>query len=99
MGVGHRFAGIITIDVAANEPPVAGDDVLTGEGDVILTFAVAVLTANDSDPDGDEVTFINFLKTPPGVDSIGAVAVRPGSGHNRECLDAASRPTRRSFTP
>jgi VCBS repeat-containing protein len=47
-------AAVYITVVPVNDPPVAGDDVFTGAEDVVITGSVI---ANDSDPDGDVLTY------------------------------------------
>ena len=49
-----------------NRAPVAGDDLLQVESGSSVSFTVASLLANDSDPDGDAVSFVSIAQPSSG---------------------------------
>ncbi|MEM7641540.1 MAG: tandem-95 repeat protein [Pseudomonadota bacterium] len=58
-----------TID-PENRPPSAGDDGFDGVEETVLRFDVADLLSNDTDPDGDALTFLGVLGMVDGAASI-----------------------------
>ncbi|NEO52128.1 MAG: tandem-95 repeat protein [Okeania sp. SIO3B5] len=55
-------SGVIAVEVTPlNGPPIAGDDVFETNEDTAITIQRSELLANDSDPDGDEITITEFV--------------------------------------
>ena len=60
-------AGVVTITVRPlNDMPIARNDALDALEDTPLTFTVADLLANDSDPDGDTLTVVDLFDVSAG---------------------------------
>ncbi|NEQ74343.1 MAG: tandem-95 repeat protein, partial [Okeania sp. SIO2C9] len=54
-------SGVIAVEVTPlNSAPIAGDDVFETNEDTAITIDKSELLANDSDPDGDEITITEF---------------------------------------
>ena len=67
-GNGRADTAHVTIDVARNNAaPVLGRDVFNGTEDTPVMFTVAQLLANDSDPNGDALTFLGLDAPPVGL--------------------------------
>jgi hypothetical protein len=54
--MGNAVAVPVTLNVVANEPPVAEADSYTMDEDTVLTVAAPGVLANDTDPDSDPLT-------------------------------------------
>ena len=60
--------GKVTVNVAStNQAPTPGTDVFATLEDAPFTFAIADLMANDSDPDGDVITFQSIQRNIDGA--------------------------------
>ena len=70
-----EFARIDAITFCANEPPVAVDDAATTDEDTPVTLD---LLANDSDPDGDDLTVVLVDGQAPGEFGVSSAAGRAG---------------------
>jgi hypothetical protein len=70
-GVGANAAQTFTLIV--NEPPIAIADSLGTFEDTPVNISTSVLTSNDTEPDGDSVTFLNV--TPSSNASAGTVTL------------------------
>ncbi len=69
-------SGVVTVTVnPINDPPMAVDDMVTGEEDVQLTIPASTLTANDSNGGGDDenqqtLTITNVTSPTPGGGTV-----------------------------
>ncbi|MBY8978480.1 cadherin-like domain-containing protein, partial [Rhodobacteraceae bacterium NNCM2] len=69
---------------STDSPPVAGDDALETPVDTALTISIADLMANDSDPEGADLTFVGFTDPANGTlvdNGDGTLSYTPGSGY------------------
>lgn len=72
-GNGGIADGAVTVEVNANRPPIAVDDADMTDEDTVLTIAIADLLVNDSDPDGDAISFVDFTYIDGGPDVDGSM--------------------------
>jgi Ca2+-binding RTX toxin-like protein len=85
-GNGGTATGTVNIIVAAvNDDPTAGNDSLNTNEDTPLTFTKASLLNNDNDPDGDNLSIINFTQPSNGslIDNLdGTFTYTPNNNFN-----------------
>ena len=73
---GHTATATVTVTIRpVQDPPQATDDTASTDEDVPVTITTADLLANDSDPDGDRLSFEDVASTP---DTHGTVSVADG---------------------
>ena len=88
---GHTASETFNLTVgAANQPPVAVDDIYTAaEGETLVVDAASGVLANDSDPNGDALTAI--LVDPPATGTLtlnpdGSFTYVPVDEHSHDAL-------------
>lgn len=81
---GQCWAGSGQAVVMPNEAPELGADAATTEEDVVVSIPITQLMANDSDPDGDTLTFQYVFEPTDGQvsQSFGQVLFRPTPNFN-----------------
>jgi VCBS repeat-containing protein len=85
-------------DLPSNRPPVAGDDALTAtEGSGVVNLSI---TANDSDPDGNALTYTANGALPVGVtlSAAGAVTFDSNNAEYNSLAAGATRALTFSYT-